>query len=190
MIDLAVQYIAQSYDFDCWHASLRMVYKFRHGNGAEPPGLLRVEQEGLARYNERAAVMRAAREQGRNYAWTRRCLRDLPKRGLHLHEFEELAGAHGMVAPLMPLSCNEVQQSGGWTADRLEALLRIHGPIWCAFDYGHIVVLKGVTQDGLLIHDPQGSADTPYAIENFNRLLSWGPFCLMYMPGQPNPGKD
>jgi ABC-type bacteriocin/lantibiotic exporter with double-glycine peptidase domain len=188
MINLNVPYIAQNYEFDCWFAALRMIVKFRYGQNAEPVGHPAAALEGLSRQSKRDAIKARATAEGiapGSYEYRQR-LKLYPPRGINLAEFQQLAGHNGLVAPLLPQSY-KTNQAAGWTGDRLETLLRLHGPIWCAFGYGHIVVLKGIAANGdTIVHNPQGNADEAYPIANFNNLLDWGPFCIMYMPATPN----
>ncbi len=187
MFNLNVPYIRQSYEFDCWLAALRMVVKFRRGANAEP-AVHPAAQAGQARQSLRDSIRQQAVADGLtpgSYDFRAR-LKPFPPRGLNLNEFQAMAGLNGLVSPLMPESYKS-NQAAGWTSARLETLMRLHGPLWCAFGYGHIVVLKGVDANGdLLIHNPQGGPDEAYPIANFNNLLDWGPFCLMYMPAAPN----
>jgi hypothetical protein len=188
VIDLKVPFIKQSFEFDCWYASLRMLVKFRDGDDAEPVAHPDAELEGMTRQSERTAIREDAKRQGLNpaaYA-VRSKLNPLPSRGLKEAEFTQLAGYNGLVAPMLPPRDTQAK-TGGWTSGQLESLLRIHGPLWCAFGYGHIVVLKGIDDKGrAIVHDPQGKADTPYPLDNFNNLLTWQPNCVMYLPAVPN----
>jgi hypothetical protein len=188
VIDLNVPFIKQSFEFDCWYASLRMLVKFREGATAEPAGHPTAELAGMTRQSERTGIREEAKREKVNpgsYA-VRSKLTPLPSRGLNEVEFDELAGYNGLTAPVLPPRDTQAK-TGGWTSDQLESLLRIHGPLWCAFGYGHIAVLKGVDAQGqAIVHDPQGKADTPYPIANFNNLLTWRPNCVMFLPGLPN----
>ncbi len=188
VIDLEVPFLKQSYEFDCWFASLRMLVKFRDGANAEPVGHPTAELEGVTRQSKRTAVREKGKSEGldpRSYAVRSKLELD-PSRGLNADEFTQLAGYNGLAAPLLPPRDTRAA-TGGWTSDQLESLLRIHGPLWCAFGYGHIAVLKGIdTQGNAIVHDPQGKPDTPYSMNNFNRLLTWQPNSIMYLPDVPN----
>lgn len=190
MFDLVnVPFIAQSFEFDCWYASLRMLVKFRWGPLAEPVGHPTASAKGMARQSVRTGIREQATRQGispGSYG-VRRELQLHPSRGLKLHEFQQLAGHNGLVAPMLPPRYHQATGAGGFTINQLESLLRIHGPLWCAWGYGHIVVAKGVNGGDVLVHDPQGNANTPYPIANFNNLLTWGPNCVMFLPSIPNP---
>ena len=188
VIDLNVPFNQQSFEFDCWYASLRMLVKFRDGVNAEPNGHPVAELAGMARQSERTGVREdTVRQQINPATYTvRKQLQLIPSRGLKQDEFDDLAGFNGLVAPkLPPRDVNA--KTGGWTADQLESLLRLHGPLWCALGYGHIVVLKGINAHGqAVVHDPQGNANTPYDIPNFNNLLTWRQNSVMFLPNVPN----
>jgi hypothetical protein len=194
MFDLNVQFVRQTFEFDCWYASLRMLVKYRRGLNAEPVGHPEAELQGMLRDSQRTVVKEDARRQGiavGSYG-VRRQLQQRPPRGLAQAEFQELAGYNGLVAPNLPPPYvpppdGAVGGTGGFTSNQLESLMRIHGPLWCAFGYGHIVVAKGVDAQGdVLVHDPQAAANTVYPIANFNRLLTWQPNCVMFLPAIPN----
>ncbi len=188
MIDLNVPFVKQSFEFDCWYASLRMLVKFRYGAGAEPNGHPVAELAGMTQQSKRTDVRAQAVRQGIDpVTYTvRKKLALVPSRGLKSEEFDDLAGYNGLVAPKLPMR-DTGTNTGGWTSDQLESLLRLHGPLWCAFGYGHITVLKGIDAQGrAIVHDPQGNADTPYPLDNFNNLLTWQPNCVMFLPDVPN----
>lgn len=191
MVHLNVPFLQQSFEFDCWYASLRMLVKFRCGGNAEPLGYEPAETAGMMRQTLRDDIRRQAVSQGFHPAAypVRKALSNHPPRGLNAVEFVSFAQRNGLVAPMLPPPFVPALGTGGWTVDRLETLLRIHGPFWCAFGYGHIVVLKGVDMHGnLLIHDPQAAAgDSPYTIQQFNTLLCWNEAkCMMFLPPVPN----
>lgn len=183
MLILQVTYIAQTGDYDCWHAALRMVYKFRHGQQAEPPG-----HGALVQGQQRDQERRNVRLQFPNSAYLqRKALRDLPPRGLNMDEFEEMAGQNQLAAPLFLQSFKELRDQGGLSAQRVEELLNLHGPLWCARviggGYPHVVVVIGVNDRGeIVFHDPQVGASLTQSVEMFNKDMAWGPFCLLYMP--------
>jgi hypothetical protein len=57
----------------------------------------------------------------------------------------------------------------------LEALLKTHGPIWCAgfwYGPGHIIVLTGVDTGIVLLNDPDGGKPKLGTIAWFNQKLS------------------
>jgi len=186
MVDLNVQHIAQNFEFDCWYAALRMIVKFRYGANAEPVGLEVAEVSGMERQSLRDAMRRDMQQRGESpgaYA-NRRELGRVPPIGLRPDQFILLAQRNGLVSPLLPPS---PAHGGGFTYNQLETLLQLHGPLWCAFGYGHIVVLKGAVMSTLLIHDPQGGANHAHTIAEFNNLLAWDtPDCIMFLPGTPN----
>ncbi|WP_216901694.1 papain-like cysteine protease family protein [Nocardia alni] len=180
MIDLNLPFIPQSFEFDCWYAALRMLVKFRDP-AAEPVAHPTAELEGMRAQSQRTGVREEAIRQGDHPAsyWVRKQL--APNRGLKQEEFQELAGYNGLVSPKLP------PNPPGWTSDQLESLMRIHGPLWCAFGYGHIVVIKGINAAGqAIIHDPQGNANTLYPIANVNNLMVWEPNAIMFLPDVPN----
>jgi len=184
MPDLNVPYIAQNFEFDCWYASLRMIVKFRNGPGAEPMGYETAELAGMtaqsARDSKRIELVQSGLQSG-SYGY-RKELAKIPRRGLNANEFIPMAQRNGLVAPMMP-------GGGGFTYNQYDGLLSVHGPLWCAVGYGHIVVLKGTVLGGLLVHDPQGGANQPYPVANFNNLIAWDtPNSIMFLPGVPNAG--
>ncbi|MGH3850252.1 MAG: papain-like cysteine protease family protein, partial [Pseudonocardiaceae bacterium] len=146
------------------------------------------EVEGVTRQSERTEIREDAKRQGAHPGsyGVRQKLKPFPSRGLKQDEFDQLAGHNGLTAPLLPPRDTKAA-TGGWTSAQLESLMRIHGPLWCAFGYGHIVVLKGIDDQGqAIVHDPQGKPDTPYPMGNFNNLLTWQPNGVMYLPAVPN----
>lgn len=190
MVNYNIPHIAQNFEFDCWYAALRMIVKFRNGNAAEPIGLEAAETAGMERQSLRDGMRNQMHARGENPGayQNRRQLQQVPPIGLRPDQFTALAQRNGLVAPLLP---PPPAQGGGFTFERLDALLRVHGPLWCAFGYGHIVVLKGAVQGPvvgtLYVHDPQGGANHPYTDAQFNNLLAWDvPNCLMFLPGTPN----
>lgn len=188
MIDLNVTFIKQSFEFDCWYASLRMLVKFRDGANAEPVAHPTAELAGMTQQSKRTAIREEAKRSGdhpMSYG-VRKQVERHPKRGLNKDEFAGLAGYNGLAVPLMPPRDTNAR-TGGFTSDQLESLLRIHGPLWCALGYGHIVVLKGIDAQGrAVVHDPQGKADTLHAIGDFNNQLAWDVDCVMFLPAVPN----
>ncbi len=189
MFDLAVPFIRQTAGFDCWYAALRMLVKFRHGPTAEPLGHPTAEYEGMIRQSAREAIKDQG-PRGTGALSDRQVMEQLklsPSRGLSQAEFDELAGYNGLAAPILP-PYDGIAKTGGWTTARLEALLRVHGPLWCALGYRHIVVIKGIdAQDQVLVHDPQNDhPDEPYPVRNINNLLTWTANCVMYLPAIPN----
>lgn len=189
MINLNVQFIPQTFEYDCWYASLRMLVKFRWGPNAEPVGHPMAAMEGMLQQSIRTAVREDAQRQGIHPSAYQVRKQLPPSRGLRQDEFQQLAGYNGLAAPLLPPRYNQQAGTGGFSGNQLESLLRIHGPLWCALGYGHIVVAKGVDAQGnVIIHDPQGQANTPYPVNNFNNLLTWQPNCVMFLPSTPNPG--
>ena len=72
--------------------------------------------------------------------------------GINLQDFVKLARAEGLKP--VPGSVQNL------TERRLEAILRTHGPIWCAGRWDgvpHIVVLTGVDAGNVYINDPSSS---------------------------------
>ncbi len=74
-------------------------------------------------------------------------------KGLTIPGFIKLAKSVGLMA---------LPDEDSFTSQKLEALLRTYGPIWCAgdwFGFGHIVVLTGVDGGTIYFNDPdQGKA--------------------------------
>jgi hypothetical protein len=137
MPDLNVPYIAQNFEFDCWYASLRMIVKFRNGPGAEPMGYETAELAGMTAQSSRDAkrveLVQSGMQPG-SYGY-RKELAKVPRRGLNANEFIPMAQRNGLVAPMMP-------GGGGFTYNQYDGLLSVHGPLWCAVGYGHIVVAE------------------------------------------------
>ena len=184
MLLLNVPYLPQNFEFDCWYASLRMLVKYRHGPHVEPIGHPTAELEGMMRDSARSFIKENAIRNGLHPAsyGIRKQLSAIAPRGLKQAEFTELAAYNGLVAPMLPTPYQSQTQTGGFSVWQLESLMRVHGPLWCAFGYGHIVVAKGIDMhDNVMVHDPQGQADELYPIQNFNSLLTWQPNCVMFL---------
>jgi len=58
------------------------------------------------------------------------------------------------------------------TASSLEALLKLHGPIWCAgwwYGSGHVIVLTGVDAGTVFLNDPDGGKQKADTVSWFNK---------------------
>jgi len=101
MIDLNVPFIPQSFEFDCWFASLRMLVKFRDP-AAEPVAHPTAEWEGMRRQSQRTGVREQAVREGEHPGRyeVRKLLQT--NRGLKEEEFAALAGYNGLVSPKLP----------------------------------------------------------------------------------------
>lgn len=173
---LDVPFVRQEGEYDCWLAALRMIWKYRHGVAAEPPGHPAALQRGRDRDVERRLVKdNAALDQlDRRYA-----LQKLPPIGLPKAGFGELARLNGLVAAELP------PRDPGWSAAQLKALLTAHGPLWCALDFFHIIVVHGVDAAGqLVVNDPQAAAPSSvYPLFGFNDTLAWTQNCVLHLSG-------
>jgi len=208
MLILKVKYIPQSGRYDCWHASLRMVYKTRYGDDKEPKahGAL---AEGAAqekrhqdRVNDELRKLGPTEKKSEgtgdefsdaavNESFARKIANsdpDLRPRGLHKDEFEAMAGLNNMASPLLPTSWMKVREKG-FTAASIEQLLRSHGPLWVARvlagSYPHVVVVVGVdAENKIVFHDPMSGEGKTQTISMFNQEMAWGPYCVSYLPAQ------
>ena len=101
--------------------------------------------------------------------------------GLRFSDYEQFASANGLIPPLVQRTdlSEEDQlryrrvQTGAWTLQHIEVLLRNNGPLWCAVKRPapHIVVVVGVSETGVIFHDPEISADLHRPLDTFNLLL-------------------
>lgn len=67
----------------------------------------------------------------------------------------------------------------GWSAERLTVALAGCGPMICGGvepgeAVGHFVVLIGVSEDNVLLHDPWTGPRKTKSIDEFNAFLAWG----------------
>ncbi|WP_232664460.1 papain-like cysteine protease family protein [Pseudonocardia sp. TRM90224] len=172
-VNLKVPFIQQNGSFDCWHASLRMLFAFRDGPDGDVPGYPKVLEAGQRREAERKQVgVSGLDEIGRRWA-----LKKLPPMGLPASEFATLAKLNGLAPVDLP------DRDVGFTSDQVADLVTAHGPLWCALGYFHVVVIKGVDAEGhILVHDPQGGPDKPYTVQGFNQNFAWTKNAIMYLP--------
>jgi predicted double-glycine peptidase len=59
-----------------------------------------------------------------------------------------------------------------WTGPALAQLLRAMGPVACAGSM-HFVVLTGVHENNVFLHDPWRGRNLPKTVDEFNRFLNW-----------------
>lgn len=178
----AVTRIAQVTQYDCWHATLRMILKWRSGAGTEPTGThtlwlyqqCRMAQNGFDaekrrllpvgevseiddyRANSSARERVAAWAQGRTLVTNGRNYSPFSTRpGLTRALLPTLLAENGLRAVCGP-SCIRPEMTRDLAG--VEQMLRDHGPLYCLVDFGHVVAIVGTTADALEVLDPLGDA--------------------------------
>lgn len=97
--------------------------------------------------------------------------------GINIPDFVSLATAEGLKTV--------VHAKVAFTEDKLETILRRHGPIWCAGQWDgapHIVVLTGISEGNVYINDPNPAVlRRVQTLAWFNTKLDMAvPNCMMY----------
>lgn len=146
-----------------------MLMKHHKGSDFEPVGHPKAVAEGQ-KVEERLQGLLAGvtDRQGR-----RTIIGKNNPRGLAPGEFGELAAYNGLVI------AEPSDSSGQWTVGQLRDLVAVHGPLWCALDVMHVVIVKGIAADGhILVDDPQKRPDMEFEIDGFNKMI----YRVLYFP--------
>ena len=173
-------HVQQVTAYDCWHAALRMMCKWRNGNTAEPYG---THTEWLYRKcREAANGYRAARARAlegtpdpsdRDVYQAGRTAKSVVSEWSQTvqlwsgtQRFSPFRDRPGLTLALLPTILGEnrlravrgetcIRKELGAKPEAVEAMLRDHGPLYCLVSYGHVVVIVGVDGNRISVLDPQ-----------------------------------
>jgi hypothetical protein len=174
----ALGHLQQKTQYDCWHASLRMMTKWKNGVNSEPSGTqtnwlyhkCRDAQAGFNATKQKALGKTAepddfARRQAGIAAkklvgdWSK-----AQKLTSNREPFKPFTERPGLTLALLPAILSEnklravrgesiIQELEG-TPAAIEQMLRDHGPLYCLVDFGHVIVISGIDGDSLQVCDP------------------------------------
>lgn len=178
-VDPAVTHLQQVTQYDCWHASLRMMTKWKSGSLiSEPEGTLidwlyRKCREGQNGYN--AMKARALqdideptdidRHQAHRTA-TRAVSQWAAQQYLvsNRKQFDPFSDRPGLTLSLLPTILAEaglravrgiaIKEELDDSSEAIEQMLKDHGPLYCLVNFGHVVVVIGINGDSLNVNDP------------------------------------
>ena len=174
-------HVQQVTAYDCWHAALRMMCKWRNGGTAEPYGThtdwlyrkCREAANGYATIQARELEgtpdpsdvdrYQAGREAKRVVATWSQTVR---LRSTSSGEFSPFRDRPGLTLALLPTILGEnrlravrgetcIRKELGAKPEAVEAMLRDYGPLYCLVSYGHVVVIVGVDGNRISVLDPQ-----------------------------------
>ncbi|WP_418316313.1 papain-like cysteine protease family protein [Piscinibacter sakaiensis] len=174
-----VNHLQQITQYDCWHAALRMMLKWRDGAAAEPQGThtdwlyLRCREAQNGYQHERQTALagianptpveqynasRTAKIAVENWARTRRL------GGAAGYRPFESASRPGLTIALLPMILGEnrlravrgaaLTEELGASSDAIGTMLTTHGPLYCLLGFGHVVVVTGIDGENLTVCDP------------------------------------
>lgn len=176
MYQIALSNINQEYDTDCWHASLSMVLGHHRVGARLGSTATYLKQRTGAKEGLNKGFVSSGRETLSLGVVTRQYSPPTaqPFGDPHIDEGEliAVAGQDGFVGIMM----HDGLDGSAYTAKDLERLLMNHGPIACGLKNtstggGHMVVIKGVFDDGtVLCNDPDPSG----LFSNIFRPISQG----------------
>lgn len=171
-----VNHLRQLSRYDCWHASLRMVLKWKHGLAAEPAGTHTtwlyaecMRGEAGYTYNVNLALQGIANPTGldrknaalnaktavERWARTRRIagyrpFQDATRPGLTISLLPMILGENGLRAVR---GASIVEELGATPVD-VDNMLTAHGPLYCLVSFGHVVVVTGINGMTIDVCDP------------------------------------
>jgi len=192
IVSPSVPYIPQITQYDCWHASLRMICKWRYTDQSEPVGthtawLYTKCREAQSRFNtltaQHLSTIKDPDEINKHHAnvyakknvtkWS--IEQALLANSKKFKPFSE--GRPGLTRSLLPtiLAENKLRAVLGpacispemaATSAAVEEMLSSHGPLYCLVNFGHVVVIVGVDGDKLHVCDPLfGKGPTPVGFD-------------------------
>lgn len=174
----AVIHVAQVTQYDCWHASLTMMRRWRYGATAQPGGTrtnwlysrCREAQNGYDATKARILANKAnpddvdryrAGQQAAGVVANWSSARTLDS---STGPYSPFTNKPGLTLALLPtiFAENRLRAVRGACVHKelksnsaaVEAMLRAHGPLYCLVDFGHVVVVIGVHGDMLTVCDP------------------------------------
>ncbi len=185
----ALGHLQQMTQYDCWHASLRMMTKWKNGVNSEPSGTqttwlylkCRDAQAGFDVSKQNALNRIAAPDEIDHHhagigakkrvgEWSKN-----QKLISNQRSFKPFTERPGLTLPLLPAILSEnklravrgksiIQELEG-TPAAIEQMLRDHGPLYCLVDFGHVVVVTGINGDTLDVCDPLQNAPAQRGIK-------------------------
>lgn len=174
-----IEHIKQVTKYDCWHASLRMICKWKFGLSYEPSGTFtkwlyskcRAAQNGYDyEINEIISSVEnptdadhylanvVAKNKVRSWAQTL----NLYSNGKTFHPFSNQLGLKHSLLPTI-LAENRLMAIYGsacispmlsMNPEGIGDMLKSYGPLYCLLDYGHVIVISGISGHDLIVHDP------------------------------------
>lgn len=173
-----VGHLQQITQYDCWHASLRMMTKWRNGAASEPTGThtqwLYIQcvtgENGFNATRANALVGIAAPDEIEDYHATRTAQQAV-KNWSRTRTLTSSGGTHrpftqrpGLTISLLPtiLAENKLRSVRGTaiteeldgTSGAIGAMLTGMGPLYMLINWGHVVVVTGINGDTLDVSDP------------------------------------
>lgn len=176
-VNPTVGHLEQVTQYDCWHAALRMMLKWKYGPGTEPTGTytswlyIRCREAQAGYTNSRANELknvtqptdldkynasRTAKNVVQRWARTRAL-------GGGFEPFKN-ATRPGLTITLLPMILGENRLRavrGAAIAEELDDspadignMLTAHGPLYCLANFGHVVVVTGIDDQTLDVCDP------------------------------------
>lgn len=170
-------HLKQVTQYDCWHASLRMMTKWKNGNTSEPGGthtdwLYNQCRAGQNGFNATFANSLGGKTSELDKYNATKTAKNVVQSWARTRALGSSGGTHkpfttrpGLTVSLLPsiLSENKLRAvRGGPTitpeldtgADAIGTMLTNHGPLYCLVGFGHVVVVTGVDDDELTVSDP------------------------------------
>ena len=185
----ALGHLQQLTQYDCWHASLRMMTKWKNGVNSEPAGTQTTWLYGKCREAQNGFdfAKQKALKQGevpteidhRHAGLKAKAVVGQWSKGQKIISNQEkhkpFKERPGLTLSLLPaiLSENKLRAVRGesiireleGTSAAIEQMLRDHGPLYCLVDFGHVVVVTGINGDTLDVSDPLQDAPAQRGIK-------------------------